>query len=324
MINQHKVITEIDPGKLNPGQLHKYWLSIVENGIGQPILIPVIAGRGRADGPTVGITAAVHGNELNGLRVIEEVFRYLADENIVLRGTVVGVPVVNIPSLLIHDRRFVDGEDLNRIMPGREGGTQSEVYAWRFTNRVLKAFDYLFDLHTASAGRVNSYYIRADLNDPVVRDLAQLQKADIILHNEGHDGNLRSVAMDMGIKALTLEVGNPGRFQTHMIEAGMEGILNALAYLGMIDREVKPDPDPAVVCERSYWLHTTHGGILTVLPDLAAEVRKGEIIGELRDVFGEIIDVYRSPEDGVIIGKSVLPVGQTGSRIVHLGIRSTT
>lgn len=315
---KYEVIDTINPDEFEPGKLHRRWLSIVENGVGQPILIPVIIGKGRKPGPIVGITAAVHGNELNGLRVIQDLMDKLGP--IELRGTVVGIPVVNIPSLLIHDRRFVDGEDLNRIMPGRPDGNQSEIYAWRFTNRVLSKFNYLFDLHTASSGRTNSFYIRADLNDPTIKRMALLQNADIILHSEGHEGNLRSVAMDMGIKAMTLEVGNPNKFNSAMIRSGLDGIWNVLADLKMIDSEVSALDESVPICKKSYWIYTSHGGILEVYPELTDEVRKGDVIASLKNVFGDMIEEYLAPEDGIVIGKSVMPVGQTGSRILHLGI----
>ena len=155
-----------------------------------------------------------------------------------MKGTIVGVPVVNVPSFQRKKRRFIDGTDLNHIMPGKSNGTASQIYAHRVVTRIINQFDYLMDLHTASVGRINSYYIRADMSDPVVSKMARLQNAQIIVHNPPSDGTLRGTANEMNIPAITLEVGNPNTFQKGMIREGLTGIHNVLGDLGMIDCEI--------------------------------------------------------------------------------------
>ena len=179
--------------------------------MGQPVQVPIIVARGHQDGKVLGLTAAVHGNELNGIPVIQRIFGEIDINE--LKGVIVGVPVVNVPSLHRKKRRFIDGTDLNHIMPGKANGTVSQVYAHRVVTRIIHQFDYLIDLHTASFGRINSYYIRADMSDLVVNDMARLQNAQIIVHNPPSDGTLRGTANEMNIPAITLEVGNPNTFQ---------------------------------------------------------------------------------------------------------------
>ena len=266
----------------------------------------------------MGLTAAVHGNELNGVPVIQRLFKTIDIQQ--LKGTIVGIPVVNVPSLHRKRRRFIDGTDLNHIMPGKADGNVSQVYAWRFVNRIVKAFDYLVDLHTASFGRINSYYIRADMDDPIVRKMAILQNAQIIVHNPANDGTLRGTADDMGIPAITLEVGNPNTFQKGMIRDGLTGIHNLLDYLGMLECEVEEPDEETVLCKSSYWIYTDTGGILRVLPEVTDFVKKGETIATLKNIFGDLIKEYYAPEDGIVIGKSVSPINQTGGRILHLGV----
>ncbi|MFN7115427.1 MAG: succinylglutamate desuccinylase/aspartoacylase family protein, partial [Saprospiraceae bacterium] len=152
------VIKELNLSEIPGGKISRFWVHLVTNGMGMPTYVPVIVAKGEEDGPVLGITAAVHGNELNGVSVIQRLFRELDVRN--LKGTVIGIPAVNIPSLLANQREFIDGTDINDIMPGKAKGNMSEVYAYRFVNRIVKEFDYLVDLHTASFGRINSYYIR--------------------------------------------------------------------------------------------------------------------------------------------------------------------
>ncbi len=312
------VVDKLDVDKVPKGEISRFWLRVVNDGMGEPIQVPIMVARGKVDGKTVGITAAVHGNELNGIPVIQRLFNEIDVEN--LEGTIVGVPIINVPSFLRKKRRFIDGTDLNHIMPGKENGTVSQIYAWRIVEKIIKQFDFLVDLHTASNGRVNSYYIRADMSDEVVRKMALLQNAQIIVHNPPSDGTLRGTADELEIPAITLEVGNPNLFQKGMIRDGLTGIYNLLGYLNMLDTEVEELSDETVLCKKSYWLYTDTGGLLTVHPSVTDIVNKGDKIATLRNIFGDIIKEYQAPERGIIIGKSVSPVNQTGGRILHLGI----
>ncbi|MCB0569118.1 MAG: succinylglutamate desuccinylase/aspartoacylase family protein [Phaeodactylibacter sp.] len=312
------VIRELSVADIPSGQMKRFLMHLVTDGMGLPVFLPILVAKGVEEGPVVGLTAAVHGNELNGIPVVQRLFREINIQE--LKGTIVGVPVVNIPSLLRKRRRFIDGTDLNHIMPGKPNGNVSQVYAYRVMNWIVKEFNYLIDLHTASFGRINSYYIRADMKDPVTRKMALLQNAQIIVHNPPSDGTLRGAADALGIHAITLEVGNPNTFQKGLIRSGLTGIHNLLHYLGMTEGRVEAPDKAPVLCKDSYWLYTDTGGILTVQPAVADFVKKDEPVGILRNIFGDPIREYRASEDGVVIGKSVSPINQTGGRILHLGI----
>ena len=205
-------------------------------------------------------------------------------------------------------------------MPGRPDGNVSEVYAWRIVHRIIKEFDYLVDLHTASNGRINSYYIRADMDDQKVEKMALLQNAQIIVHNPPSDGTLRGTADEMGIPAITIEAGNPNTFQKGMILDGLTGIHNLLAYLGMTNNAFVEPEEETVLCKKSYWIYTDSGGIMTVHPRVTDFVKKNDCIATLRNIFGDVTREYFAPEDGVVIGQSINPINQTGGRILHLGI----
>jgi len=295
-----------------------YWMDLITDGMNTPIRVPIMVARGAQDFPILGLTAAVHGNELNGIPVIQRLFSEI--EVTSLKGTIIGIPIVNIPSFTRKKRRFNDGVDLNHIMPGKQNGNVSQVYAYRFFEKIVKSFDYLLDLHTASFGRINSYYVRADMKHPIARKMALLQNAQIIVHNPPSDGTLRGAADEADIPAITLEVGNPNTFQKKMIKSGIIGVHNVLSYLEMIDDPIEMPDRPTVICKYSYWIYTDVGGLLTTHVDLTNLIKKGDLIASIRDVFGNLIKEYFAPEDGIVIGKSISPVNQTGGRILHLGI----
>jgi len=303
------------------GQLSRLYVDLVANGLAQDILLPLLIARGKRDGPVFGLTAAVHGNELNGIRVIHYLIRHIDTKQ--LNGTVVALVVVNVPGLYRHQREFVDGSDLNHLFPGRPDGNVAQVYAHRIVDRIVNRFDYLVDLHTASFGRVNSLYVRADMTQAATATMAFLQRPQIIVHNPASDHTLRGAAMDLGIPAITLEIGDPQKFQPTYVRSSRIGLRAVLAAAGMLPRRpVAEGPEP-VLCERSYWMYSDRGGLLEVLPRPTDRVSQGERVAMLRNAFGDVIREYHAPEDGIVIGKSVNPVGQTGARILHLGVVAT-
>lgn len=311
------VIHVFDPKQCPRGTVGKYWLSVASDGFGELINIPLMVARGKNDGPVVGITAAIHGNELNGIPVIQRLFRDIDPDR--LHGTIVGALTLNVPGLMLGQRQFNDGIDLNRIAPGRPDGNRSEIYIHRLVERLLPPIDYLIDLHTASAGRINSWYIRADMDRPATARMARLQNPDIILNNAAGDGTFRGTASSMGIDAITLELRDPHVFQKDVIADALQGVWRVLADLDMIERPHGYSVEQTVMCPDSYWMYCDDGGILTIRAQLGASLRAGEVIAELSDVFGRLKKTYQAEEDGIVIGKSVDPIAQTGSRILHLG-----
>ncbi len=311
-------VDKLEIDMLPIGRASHVWVELVTDGLAQVIEVPLLVVRGKRPGPVVGITAAVHGNELNGISVIHRLFETLPSR--MISGTVVGVVVANVPGLHHHQREFDDGVDLNDIFPGNRAGSASQVYAYQLVERIIRQFDYLLDLHTASFGRVNSLYVRADMTHSETASMARLQNPQIILHNPPSDGTLRGAAMELGIPAITVEIADPHRFQPKYIRPTLAGVHAVLAHHGLIKpRAVKQESNP-VVCDRSFWMYTDRGGLLNVHVDLASVVKKGDSVAVLRNAFGEVIAEYQAPESGVVIGKSVNPVAQTGARVVHLGL----
>lgn len=313
-----EVTKTLELERVKPGEIKRFWIHVVSNGLAQPIFVPVIVAKGAAEGPILGMTAVVHGNELNGLKVVQKAFADLDTSQ--LRGTLIGVPVVNTISVLQHQRLMPDGADLNRIMPGNPEGNASEMYAFRIIDRIVKHTEYLLDLHTASFGRVNSHYIRANLDNPITARMAFLQNADLILNTPGFQGTMRKAATERGIHCITVEVGDPNRFQKGMIRSGLIGLHNMMADLNMMDIEIiQPEIEP-LKCRKSYWVYADRGGVLEVFPSVTDLIKKGEQIAVIKDVFGDIVKTYFAPEDGIVIGKEIHPINQTGGRLIHLGI----
>ncbi|MCO4781363.1 MAG: succinylglutamate desuccinylase/aspartoacylase family protein [Candidatus Cloacimonetes bacterium] len=313
-----KTQEELDVLSLKKGQVHRLQIELSDNAVGVPWSVPVIVLRGVKKGPVLGITAALHGNELNGISTIFQLLKEVDASQ--LSGTLIMVPISNVPGYLRNQREFSDNVDLNRIMPGKIDGVPSSIYAHHFINKIVKKFDYLLDLHTASHGRVNSLYIRADLETEMTRTLAYLQKPQIIVKKGDEDGTLRGWANDAGIPAITIEIGNANLFQYKLIDETLDGILNTLKYLNMISGEVEDLIEDSTICSKSYWIYTKRGGIIEVLPKLADRVNSGDLIATVSDVFGQVKEEIFSEHSGIVIGKNVRPNCDSGNRVLHLGV----
>jgi len=321
-----ETISEINLENIQNNQVKKYWLTMIDNSFSQPISIPVIIFKGKEEGSVLGLIAAIHGNELNGIKVIQESIKAINVEE--LKGTIIAIPGLNALSIGLDKRRFVDEEDLNRNFPGKANGNRSQQYVWQINQKILPKLDYLIDMHTASFGRTNSLYVRGEMGDEKISKMALLQDADIVLNNKGVPSagdaiaatrTMRAEAMLKGIPTITVEYGNPQVYQDDMVKRGVVGVKNVMDWLGMQSFAI-PEFKPAVMCKKSYWIYVDQGGLLDVPVELNQVIEKGELIGVLRNPFGDIIKEYFSPEKGIVIGKSSNPVNIDGGRIIHLGI----
>ena len=313
-----KTKDELKISSFKRGETHRLQILLSDNSLGVPWRVPIIIVRGLNKGPTFGITAALHGNELNGISTIFKLIEEIDPTK--LSGTLVLVPISNVPGYLMNQRHFSDNVDLNRIMPGKVDGGASDIYAHYFTTKIVKRFDYLLDLHTASHGRVNSLYLRADIENESTRTLAYLQNPQIIVKKYDESGTLRSWANENNIPAITIEIGNSNAFQHSLIDETMEGIINTFRYFNMLEGDVKDMITDATICDHSFWIHSSRGGIVDVLPHLADSVEKGQIIANVYDVFGHVKEVIKATSSGIVIGKNVRPNCDAGTRILHLGV----
>jgi predicted deacylase len=303
---------------------HKIYLNVGQDALGNTLKLPVLIAKGSSGGPVLGLTAAIHGNELNGIKIIHDVFHTLDVSKV--KGTLVAVPGLNSLGITMNQREYVDGTDLNRIFPGKVKGNRAEQLVHQIATKVIPLFEYHVDLHTASFGRINTLYGRGDMNDPQLAQMLQVLQPDIVVSNKGQAsfGNsqavtLRAYATSLGIKSVTMEYGNPQVFQNEMIERGITGLNNVLVHLKMIEGEIDL-PEIQNICSKSYWMYTTQGGFLEILVDLGEKFQKGKKIAVLKDSFGQVVEEYFAPEGGIVVGKSTNPVSMSGSRIIHLGV----
>lgn len=279
--------------------------------------LPVEVVNGARPGPTIWLSAAVHGDELNGVEIIRQVLDHLSPAD--LRGCLIAVPIVNVFGFVEQSRYLPDRRDLNRSFPGSPRGSLAARLAHLFMTEIVSRCRYGIDLHTAATGRINLPQIRANLADAETRRCAEAFAAPVIIHSETRDGSLRQAATQHGIHVLLYEAGEPLRFDEGAIATGVRGVLRVLAALKMTRRSAsRPPARPPVVCHATRWVRAPHGGILRLDVELGQRVEKRQRLGAIADAFGDDRSYVMAPCEGLIIGLTVNPLVHQGDAVAHL------
>ncbi len=302
-----------------PGQLQNVTWSASETFSGTTIPNAVLVVNGRKPGPVLCLTAAVHGDELNGIETVRRVVHNLNPEK--LQGTLIGVPIVNMQGFQRHSRYLPDRRDLNRFFPGNPRGSSASRIAYSFFHDVVSHCDGLVDLHTGSFHRTNLPQLRANLNNPDVVALTEGFGATVILHSEGREGTLRRAAVDAGIPAVTLEAGEPLRVQDDAVQHAVKGIHTLLDMLGMYqERRFWGNPEPTYYT--SQWVRADQGGILFGTVKLGKRVKQGDVLGTVTDPITNESSSIVSPHNGRIIGMALNQFVMPGYATFHLGLEA--
>lgn len=281
-----------------------------------PATIPVRVIRGRRSGPTVFISAAIHGDELNGIEIIRRLRNLPALKK--LKGTLILVPVVNVYGLSTLSRYLPDRRDLNRSFPGSTKGSLAARIAKIFFNEIVQKCDYGIDLHTGAIHRTNLPQIRTNTKNEETLALAKAFEAPVVLHSELRDGSLRAEAQEQGIPILLYEAGEALRFDDTSIKIGVKGIINVLKALEMLPLSAKKRHKNPLVLQKSSWLRASASGMLRTLKGLGDTVKKDEIIAFIDEPIGDNSFELRSTFDGIIIGKIQIPLVQEGDAVFHI------
>jgi predicted deacylase len=280
--------------------------------------IPMQVVHGSQDGPVLLLSAAIHGDELNGVEIIRRVLRHRSIPR--LRGTLIAVPVVNVFGFIHRSRYLPDRRDLNRCFPGSERGSLGSRMANLFCTEVLASCTHIVDLHTGAVHRSNLPQIRGDMDDPEVFALAQAFGLPVILDSAALDGSLRGVARAAGIPAVVYEAGEALRFEEESIRAGMRGCIRVMRHLGMLPRTRPPRRTPwaPFVARSSQWVRADQDGVFRPLVELGAHVKKNDVLGVIASPMGDDELELRAPAAGVVIGRNNIPLVNEGEALFHV------
>jgi predicted deacylase len=303
-----------------PGQRRRLELALTESFSGSDIPTPVVVIRGAEPGPTLCLIAGIHGDEVNGIEIVRRLVEHVEPEG--LRGTILAVPIVNLPAFRRGSRYLPDRRDLNRYFPGSPTGSVASRMAHAFFDKVIRRCDALVDMHTGSFHRANLFQVRADLSRDDILELARGFDAVVVVNNRGQLGTLRRAASDAGIPAVTIEAGEPTRFLEREVDRGVVGIEGLLSYLGMRDAAFLLEEADQMIYYKSSWVRSEAGGILSSRVALGERVTRGQVLGLVTNPISSKVAPIHSPYDGRVIGMALDQLVMPGFAAFHVALDS--
>lgn len=284
-----------------------------------PMTMPVHVVCGKQAGPKLFISAAIHGDEINGVEIIRRLLKLSSLKR--LKGTIVAVPIVNVHGLINHSRYLPDRRDLNRSFPGSEKGSLAARLAHLFMTEIVAQSTHGIDIHTGALHRSNLPQVRANLDDPETERLARAFDVPVIISSNLRDGSLREAAAEYGIPSLLYEAGEALRFDEVSIRAGVNGIVSVMRALEMLpprrSTKTRKKIDP-VVARSTAWVRANDSGILRAMVPLGGRVKKNTLLGVIADPFGQKEIQILSPYSGIVIGRTNIPLVNEGEALYHI------
>jgi hypothetical protein len=314
---------EIGGHQVAPGERRLIDLPVSKLSNHTPVTLPVHVLHGPRPGPALFVSAAIHGDEINGVEIIRRILKALQPGNIC--GTLLCAPIVNAYGFIGRSRYLPDRRDLNRSFPGSATGSLAARLAHLFLNEVVRRCQIGVDLHTAAVHRVNLPQIRAAFDRQArTRELCQAFGTEVALHSPERPGSLRRAARELGVDVLVYEGGEGLRFDEFAIKAGVDGVAGVMLKAGMLELPEGVDP-PAprsprgtIFANGSKWVRAPEGGVFRSTKQIGDAVSERDLVGFVANPYDDSEVEVRSPRRGIIIGRTTLPIVNMGDALFHI------
>lgn len=283
--------------------------------------IPVIVERSKIDGPTVLLSACLHGDEINGTEIVRQLIRQKINKP--KKGTIICIPIINIFGFINQTREFPDKRDLNRVFPGSKNGSLASRFAHFLVSEILPKVDYAIDFHAGGASRFNAPQIRIAQNNPELKTLATIFNAPFTLYSKNISGSFRNASTKLGVKMLLFEGGKSLDLNENITQEGVEGTKRFLAHLDMLNPKKVPrvTSRETILIEKSTWIRANFSGMFHGLVTSGSLVEKGTVLAMISDPFGKIEHKLKSPYAGFIINVNDAPIVYQGDAVFHISTK---
>jgi len=316
-MSKNKTIT-IFKETIEPGESKTINMEIAELHTMTKLKIPIVVKRSKIEGPTVLLTAGMHGDEVNGTEIVRQII--IQGINKPQIGTIICIPIINILGFLNQTREFPDGRDLNRVFPGSKTGSLASRFAYYLLEEVIPNVDYAIDFHSGGASRFNAPQIRVVPDNAELKALANVFNAPFTVYTNQISGSFRNSCTKLGIKMLLFEGGKSINFNNDVTHQGVEGTKRLLEHLGMLNpkkKTIKQEKD-SIHIDKSSWIRAKTSGMLHGLIPIGSYVEKGSVLATISDPFGKIEKKVKSPHSGYIINVNDAPMVYQGDAIYHI------
>ena len=312
----HTAAFEFGGETIEPGERATVELPMARLYTSNKMTLPVHVIHGRRSGPVLFVSAAVHGDEINGVEIIRRLLSSRTIKN--LRGTLLAIPVVNPFGFIQRARYLPDRRDLNRSFPGSLKGSLAGRIAHLFMTEIASRCDFGIDLHTGSNFRSNLPQIRACLDDPKTIELATAFGAPVVVPSELREGSLREAVAALGKPVLVFEGGEALYFNESVIKTGLQGVIRLMRHTGMLAASKRAKHRESIITDKTSWVRGGMSGIFSRKVQLGGFVKRGSLIGALSDPLGDEQEDIYAPYTGVVIGQLNIPLAHEGDALIHL------
>lgn len=325
IVNGIPVITSLNIYDLELGKSYRFMFEGSSMNTGQHWYVPIIVLRGVTNGKSLLINTGIHGDEINGVRVIQKLIPEVDLPK--LSGTIIAVLQASPNSLSQISKNWsitTDGgdfENMNRIFPGREHGDSAENHAYRLWHKLwLGNVDYMIDLHSQSTDTEYPLFVFVDCKNQTAHEMAMLIPADQIKDDAGEKGTIETTFIEHDIPAITLELGAARVFQDDYINRGIIGIKNILSHFNMYKYNISETAltKNTFIGNNLTTIRAKTSGYIEVLVQLNDVVTTHQTIAKQYNVFGDLTAEYKALEDGIVLSIATGAIRETGSMLVRI------
>lgn len=280
--------------------------------------IPIIVERSKFSGPTILLTAGLHGDEINGIEIVRQIITQKINKPLI--GTVICIPVINVFGFVNQTREFPDKRDLNRVFPGSKKGSLASRFAYYLLKEIMPHIDYAIDFHAGGSSRFNAPQIRIVPENEELKALADIFNAPFGLYSKNIVGSFRSSCDKLGVKMLLFEGGKSANINNEITQHGINGTISFLSHFGMLNakKAIVPPVKKTIYVEKSNWIRAKHSGMLHSTTKSSDYVEKGQLLATISDPYGRIEHKVKSPNSGYIINVNDAPIVFQGDAIYHI------
>ncbi|WP_438967187.1 succinylglutamate desuccinylase/aspartoacylase family protein [Flavobacterium sp.] len=318
---KHTKIIELLGETILPGQSKSIDVEIAKLHSMTKLKIPVIIERSKIDGPTVLLSACLHGDEINGTEIVRQIIRKKINKP--KKGTIICIPIINIFGFINQTREFPDKRDLNRVFPGSKNGSLASRFAHFLVTEIIPKVDYAIDFHAGGASRFNAPQIRIVPNNPELKELAALFNAPFTLFSKNISGSFRNTSTKLGVKMLLFEGGKSLDLNEMVTQEGIEGTMRFLKHLDMLNpkKELTSFSEKTIFIEKSNWIRANFSGMFHGLIKIGSFVKKGDVLAMISDPYGKVEHRLKAPNDGYIINVNDAPIVYQGDAVFHISTK---
>jgi predicted deacylase len=261
--------------------------------------LPCIRARGAQDGPDVSLIGGIHGCEYSSIAAVVRVMRELDAD--ALRGSITAVPVVSMESFRQRSPFVVpaDGKNLNRTFPGDPDGSYTDRLAHDIFTRLIEPADALLDLHGGDLVEALEPFALYTDTEPSHALALAYGLPYVVRSTDSLAGMTATAAATAGVPAIIAEAGGIGQLDESAVQLLADGTRSALRVLGALPGE--PGSARSRDVGDFVWMRCQQAGFWVAAVKTGEAVEAGALLGEVRDLYGDVIEEVRAPKPGVLL-----------------------